>query len=285
MTSRQSQWQVSIARLQHSLGTVCSLAAALLLAPAPAFAQDEPAPARALTPDERARELYLRGDRLYAEGNYDEAVLAFEQAYELSWRPVLLYNMANALERLGRYEEALRRLEQYVPHAPEHQRSAVLKRMASLEARAEEQRRSEREGVRERAAPALEGNEPTVSPPAVDRPERDVPWLGYAIGGAGVASMGLGLVFGLSAAGARSDAEDLCIDNGSSTLCPSSARLFIDRAENRAVLADVALGLGIAAVGVGTYLVLSSDSESGSKTQLQAATTSKGGKLSLVTSF
>jgi tetratricopeptide (TPR) repeat protein len=286
MTSRRNPRHTSMQHLQRSLAATYSLAAVLLLGAAPASAQDLPAPAaRALTPDERARELYLRGDRLYAEGNYVEAVVAFERAYELSRRPALLYDMANALERLGRYEEALRRLEQYIPHAPEHQRNSVLKRMASLQARAEEQHRRERGDAQAPASPVLQANESAASSAPGDRPEREVPWLGYAIGGAGVAGIGLGVVFGLSAAGARSDAEDLCVEDGDGTLCPSSARVFIDRGESRALLADIAFGLGIAAVGVGVYLVLSSDSESGSTTQLRATTTSEGGKLNLVTSF
>jgi tetratricopeptide (TPR) repeat protein len=265
------------------LGCLACLGAGLALAPA-AHASDEPAPARSLTPDERARELYLRGDRLYAEGSYDEAVVAFEKAYELSQRPALLYDMANALERLGRYEEALRRLQDYVPYAPEHQRGSVLKRIRSLESRAEEQRR------REGAAPPPASSRNT--PPGVDEPSVPPPpeppappILGYAIGGAGIASLGLGLVFGLSASSARSDAEAQCVSNGAGTYCPKSVESLLSDADGRALVADIAFGVGLVAVGVGAYLVLTHDPEAGTSTELRTAATPGGGSMSLVTTF
>jgi len=275
------------------LGSRACLAAALLLAPA-AFAQDETQPSRPLTADERARELYLRGDRLYAEGSYDEAVVAFEKAYELSQRPALLYDMANALERLGRYEEALRRLQDYVPYAPEQQRSTVLKRIRSLEARAEEQRR--RDGDAAPPAPASPGNpagspemrgpgEPAPPAPPPYEPAPSPPILGYAIGGAGIASIGLGVIFGISASSARSDAEDQCVSDGSGTYCPKAVEGLLSDADSRALVADIALGVGLVAVGVGAYLVLTHDPEAGTSTELHTAALPGGGRMSLVTTF
>ena len=68
----------------------------LLAAVAPeALAQDA-------TTEARAKELYENGAALYEEGRYEEAILAWEEAYRLSSRPVLLFNIANAYERLGR---------------------------------------------------------------------------------------------------------------------------------------------------------------------------------------
>ena len=278
------------------LGSLACLAASLLLAPA-AFAQDDAQPSRPLTADERARELYLRGDRLYAEGSYDEAVVAFEKAYELSRRPALLYDMANALERLGRYEEALRRLQDYVPYAPEQQRSTVLKRIRSLEARAEEQRRREGGASPAASSPAATlpaatspplgppPGEPAPTPPPAYEPAPSPPILGYAIGGAGIASLGLGVIFGISASSARSDAEAQCVNDGSGTYCPKAVADLLSDADSRALVADIALGLGLAAVGVGAYLVLTHDPEAGTSTELSTTALPGGGRMSLVTTF
>lgn len=263
--------------------------------------QRAPAPAeRELGPDERARELYLQGDRLYAEGNYDEAIVALKEAYDLSRRPALLFNIANAYERLGRYEEALLYLNQYAPSAPEHQRHIVLKRIRALELRAEE-KRQERPSAAPSAPGAASGRAaPESTSPAEARleaappsplasPEADATkrqsLLGYAVGGAGLVAIGVGTVFGMSASSLRSDAEGDCVNNGADVLCPASARDSLSDADSRALVADIAWGLGLAAVGVGVYLVLDASKESGTSTALRSTVTAGGAGVSLVHAF
>lgn len=51
-----------------------------------------------------------RGNRLFREGRYAEAVEAYREALEGGESPELHYNMGTALLRLGRYEEAERHL-------------------------------------------------------------------------------------------------------------------------------------------------------------------------------
>jgi tetratricopeptide (TPR) repeat protein len=269
-------------KASHALGS----AVALLLATASATAQVPEPVQRELTPDERARELYLRGDRLYAEGSYDEAIAALEQAYDLSHRSALLYDIANALERLGRYEEALRYLNDYAPSAPEHQRHIVLKRIRSLEARAEEQRRADR-ARGERAAPPVEAPAAAAAPSPVSEPASGPPppVLGYVIAGAGLVSIGAGVVLGLSASSARDEAEGECVNNGAQTLCPASAHDALSAGRNRAIAADIAWGVGLVAVGVGVYLVLDADSESGATTALRSTAAPGGAGVSLVHTF
>ena len=58
----------------------------------------------------RAKELFANGSALYEEGDYEHALVAFEAAYELSPAPLLLFNMANTLERMGSLEAALEKL-------------------------------------------------------------------------------------------------------------------------------------------------------------------------------
>jgi tetratricopeptide (TPR) repeat protein len=267
-------------KARHAL---CSALALLLVATSGAAqAPDQ----RELTLDEQARELYLRGDRLYAEGSYDEAIAALKEAYELSHRSALLYDIANALERLGRYEEALRYLNDYAPSAPEHQRHIVLKRIRSLEARSEEQRRAGRSSA-ELAAPPVNAKAVVAPPRTAGEPaERpSPPVLGYVIGGAGLVSIGAGVVLGLSASSARDEAEGQCVNNGAQTLCPASAEDALSRGRHRALAADIAWGVGIVAVGIGVYLVLDSDSESGATTALRSSAAPGGAGVSLVHTF
>jgi tetratricopeptide (TPR) repeat protein len=80
-----------------------------MLAAAPAWAD--------ASSDERARQLYLNGATLYDEGEYALAVEAFEEAWRLSRRPGLLYNVAQAWQRLGDLDRAIDALNRYRVYA------------------------------------------------------------------------------------------------------------------------------------------------------------------------
>ncbi|MGK3967317.1 hypothetical protein WMF38_24480 [Sorangium sp. So ce118] len=80
---------------------------------------------------------------------------------------------------------------------------------------------------------------------------------GFVIGGAGAAVLGVGAVFGILAAGQASDAED------DPTLCPGKqcsprGREEIDAAETKALVSTIGIGVGVAALGAGAILVLTS---------------------------
>ncbi|HZS37010.1 MAG TPA: hypothetical protein VFF06_09290 [Polyangia bacterium] len=60
-----------------------------MLAGAPAFAGE----------DDRARERYKQGQTSFEAGKFAEAARAFEESYELSRRPQLLWDAAQAYER------------------------------------------------------------------------------------------------------------------------------------------------------------------------------------------
>lgn len=222
------------------------------LAPAQTvFAQDaETPPAEAdetADTDEQARTLYLRGDRLYSEGQYEEATAAFQESYELSGRPGLLFNLANAYERLGRLEEALQALQRFAPEAPEHQRATVNARISTLEERLREQdnarRASEQSGEEARDAPT-EGPAPAPSS-SVGKP------IGIALLSIGVAAAAGGLAAALLARSSRSNLDEVCIG----TLCPTSASGDFDAEKRRALAADILL-FGGGALIVGGVIAL-----------------------------
>ena len=112
-----------------TLVTVLSTIVMTAAVPGSAWADDE---------DVRARELYRNGEQLYEEGLYEDAIVAWERAYDLSGRPLLLYNIANALERIGKWEEALRRINQYRAFATEAERETLDRRMRAIERRIDE---------------------------------------------------------------------------------------------------------------------------------------------------
>ena len=102
----------------------------ILLLAAIAFAQDD---------DARARELFENGSGLYEEGQYDNAIAAWKEAYRLSARPLILYNIANALERAGRLDETRDTLNQYRAFATADERNALEQRIKNLERRISEE--------------------------------------------------------------------------------------------------------------------------------------------------
>jgi hypothetical protein len=66
----------------------------------------------------RARMLYERGNSAFLAGEYDAAIEAFRESYELSGRPQLLYNMGTVYDRQRNDPRALEMFERYLEAEP-----------------------------------------------------------------------------------------------------------------------------------------------------------------------
>jgi tetratricopeptide (TPR) repeat protein len=273
---------------------VTTVLTAVLLTP-PVFAQGSKknASAQQNEADAEARRLFKEGDKQYAEGDYEGAVRAFEKAYELSKQPALKYNLANAYERLARYEEALGALKGYEPHAPADQREVVKRRIGKLQERVEQQnaeraKRTSNDQVPVepgQATPSAPNEEPSPSGASLSTAS-PTPVLGYVLIGVGAIGLGTGAFFGIQALGSKSDAEELCTDSAGARRCPASASDSLSSNTRSAVIADVSIGVGLVAAAVGTYLVIKSKSaESTTSAQVRAGAGPRGGSLSLVGTF
>lgn len=262
-----------IARAARLVRHFAVIALATVALAATAAAQEQsPAP----DPDVRARELYLRGDRSYAEGDYEGAIQAFRESYRLSGRPLLLYNLANAYERLGRYEEALSSLRAYAPHAGVEEESLIRRRIESLEQRADEQRDADRRG-----GESGDGGETGVShangtgtgatttappPPTPTRPPPSddgaaiSPAVWLLLGGS--VAVGAGVVFAALASAARDDAGAHCRDTASTRVCDVAAEDALARDRTYSILADVSFVLGVGAAAAGIAWLVLDDSSS-----------------------
>ncbi len=279
----------------RQLGSAFALCA-LLSAPH-AFAETakkKPAPAQSES-DAEARRLYKEGDKLYAEGDYEGAVRAFEKSYELSQQPALQYNLANAYERLGRYDDGVKALQAYEPHAPGDERDVVKRRIKKLQERAEQQRLEKKDAPA--ASPPSESTpasapaapEQPLPPNETGNPAAHPPVLGYVLLGVGAVGVGVGSFFGVQALSTKSDAEKLCPDVGGGRRCPASADDTLSSNKRDALLADVSIGVGIAAVAVGAYLVFTNgkakDAQAATGTRLRPAAGPHGGGFSLIGTF
>ena len=84
--------------------------------------------------DEAARLTFESAREAFVAGDYENALARFRQAYQLSQRPGLLYNIAQTLDRLRRDEETLQALRDYLAAAPDAaNRSEVEARIRVLE--------------------------------------------------------------------------------------------------------------------------------------------------------
>lgn len=197
----------------HIAGLLCATA----LSTAPASAQ---AP---VDDDIRARDLFDNGTILYEEGRYAAAIAAWESGYALSSRPLFLFNLAGAWERLGSLDEAITYLDQYRALAPASERDTLTRRIGALERRRHE-------------AVVATAPFPTV------------PVLATSVAAIG---LGVSVGYGISAQSARRQADSLCVGG----LCSVDAKPFVQRDHRHALVSDIALGVGLAAAAVSVTTV------------------------------
>jgi tetratricopeptide (TPR) repeat protein len=164
--------------------------------------------------EERARAVYRTGQEAFAAEHYQEAYDAFKRAYLLWPQPALLYNMASALQGLGKPHLAAEELRAYLRTNPETpERRPIEERIRALE---EAQRLLDSEEPRPTPAPAQhsappvaapvhEAARPTAPPPqplvplveSAPPPRRPSRVLTIAIPVAAVAVLAVGLGLGL----------------------------------------------------------------------------------------
>lgn len=84
-----------------------------------AAAQPHPAPAPGGERDQQARVLFEQGRAAYDDGNYRDAWAAFHEAYRLSARPELLFNIGQTADRMGHDADAIKAFSLYLKRLPD----------------------------------------------------------------------------------------------------------------------------------------------------------------------
>jgi tetratricopeptide (TPR) repeat protein len=83
-----------------------------------------------------ARQHFMAGQDYYTQGRYLKAIEEFEEAYRLDPRPLLLFNIAQAHEKLGNLKQAVGYLKRFLEAEPDtDERTTLLNKIAVLEAR------------------------------------------------------------------------------------------------------------------------------------------------------
>lgn len=240
-------WLLAALACAHALGAPLAVAAQ---------AQSEAPPARAgrEADDARARELYVIGDEFYANGRYEAAEEAFAEAYRLSGRPLLLFNLANAQERSGRWPEAAQNLRRYREHAPAAEHAELDARLIALE------RRIEARAVETRDEPVVVIQHESAELPAApaSSPERQrqplAPHLLLLPASGALALTTLALA--LRVRTVRDDVRADCVTTGGQRFCLPEAAGAITRDRRLSVATDLlaVATLTTAALGVWTLV-------------------------------
>lgn len=221
---------------------------AVLFVPAFAAAQEDD--------DARARRHFASGESYYEEGAYEDAVREFTQAYRLSHRPALLFNLYTAEERFGRLSDAATHLEQYL-----HEMPPELENRAALEARLANLRvRIAAEDAQTQTTRTTETDTRPVEPETTRSETRPTPSPSNSSGdlmlGGGLA-LGVGAVgfvtFAVAGIAARDAYDALNRDCGIERVCEQSDLATMT---TNALIADIGLGVGIAGIGTGIVLMV-----------------------------
>ena len=211
------------------------------------------APAHAISEDdERAKAHFLAGQSYYDQASYTDALREFNEAYRISKRPALLYNVARCYEALDQYDEAVKMLQRYLDEDPETtDRAAVETRIANLRGRRVPPSRGEPDVGRPpppRAPPVVQPQPPSAPPPPpAPHRKRVATWV---VGGVGVGLLAAALGTGVAAQVDYNDLSGACMANR----CDPSEQKKIDSGKCLALATDVLWPIGAAAVVTGVVL-------------------------------
>lgn len=150
------------------LFAVCLATSQLTSSSALAQTESSDAPEITSPSEDEARELFERGNQAFTVGQFADAARYFQEAYELSSRAELLYNIYSALEREGGHlEEATNALEQYLQEGevPAERHAPLNARLQRMRARLAEQRATDANAlvIANQEEPAVTLSEPEES--------------------------------------------------------------------------------------------------------------------------
>lgn len=212
-----------------------------------AVAEPDPEP----TSDEQAaRSAFARGRAAYDNGHFSEAARAFDEAYRLSGKDPLLYNLYLAHRDANHQEEAAEALRAFLAKVPDIENRAQLEaRLKALdEGIAWERAQRERARALEQKA-----TEPPPAPAPTDERPRRLVRAGYALSATAGALLVAALATGLSARKKERALEDGC---DASRTCPRSLEETASRGERLARTTDGLLFSGLAVAGTGATLLV-----------------------------
>ncbi len=197
--------------------------------------------------DREARDLYNAGTAAFQDGRFEDALQRWQDAFELSARPELLYNIATALDRLGRMSEAADYYERFLQERPDaanenyvRSRIEVIRNLSAGE---------ESEDVGPAPEPLEDSTMPEAEMPTTSGANLLGPVLLFSVAGATAI---VGLVTGLLANDKYQSLEESCPDHRCSPELAGEG----DSLRTLTTVTDVMFGLAIAAAAAGLVWTL-----------------------------
>jgi tetratricopeptide (TPR) repeat protein len=227
------------------------------------------------TPAERAAN---KGNDLYQQGQYKEAIAAYLEASRLDPNgpnaPILVRNIAVLHEKLGEVDDALSYFRKYgqmdIPADKRRQNEVDIRRLEGAKKELEEKERARQAAL---AAQQHHDTEPvTTEPPSHGR--IDALSIGFAAG-AGVALI-VGTVFGVKAEAGKPSSGFVAGRDGTYNDLVNRTNV----AHNDAVVADVSFGIGIGAAVTAVLLYALRTKDPAPATKGATTTTTSAANLS-----
>lgn len=233
-----------------------------LAGPAVAHAQDKDV---ACQDRRQAKREFNKGRLAYRRGDYEEAILKWQESYAMCEEPLIHLNIANAYERLGDLEPALEHLKKWRLVAPLREHGELDARIAGLSTRVDELRKKKAEAqAAEDAKRAAEEKRRSSAGPQPTNQRQDTGGgtdvmniIGFSLIGVGGAAVIAGVVMDGVAASKRPDESEACTDMSGRLLCRDAQRADIESSNTLALAGDITWIAGsVVALGGATILVL-----------------------------
>lgn len=206
--------------------------------------------------EQQARTAFESGRIHYDNGEFDAAASAFEEAYELSGREGLLYNIYLAYRDAGAEEQAAEALRSFLTRVEVIENRAQLEsRLKALDAGIQQKRAEQAEAQRleeQRRSQEQQKVAAAVAAPSSEFAPKPRWWLvPVSVMGAGGALALSSVVTGVMAQNKANELEDNC----PAGQCDERYRSTADSGHTLAVVTDVLLFGGLATVAVGGALL------------------------------
>ncbi|NCQ35437.1 hypothetical protein GW813_10300 [bacterium] len=237
--------------------------------------------------DQAARLLYEAGTRAYDAGHFEEALMRYQNAYQLSQRPALLYNLAVCFDRLDRKAEAADAYARFLDAVPSSPRAAIVRSrievlrtsLAREAANADGRHASPLDTDATTDTPAdtaVESGDQqsdTGSAPAAVEPRASRslagPIVAFSVGGAGLVTFAVAAIV---TSGRYGDAKTHC----NAGACAAAELNDVNRS---ALIADLGLGVAVAGAAVGLILLLTGGDDGSEHARLAPALGPNSGGL------
>jgi Tfp pilus assembly protein PilF len=231
-------------------GCLCSMAS---FTPQTASAQS--------SDDQQAHAHFQVAASYYEQANYESALREFLEAYRLSQRSQLFYNLSLCYQQLGDLENAVSYLDRYLAEVTDIENRASLEtRLANLRERLERQRAGQ---PTETTEPTETPTETTETPTETTTEPVETTPPPPASGGdslnvgaiAAFSVAGVGLILGATFTGlaAAEDGRVAALPCAASRSCSASD---VSGMQTDALIADIMWGVSLAGAAVGLVLVI-----------------------------